>query len=147
MCRSHVSPLRMYLLRAMYLLIVIGNALTVAPSIIAPATSVADAHSVVHSMLGALMLLSLWGLRYPLLMLPILLWELVWKSLWMFNFASRMWLAGGLDEYAKGVAVAVTLGLVLTPLVLPWGYIAQRYLRQPAESWQAWTKGEASHGE
>lgn len=136
MASIHLSQNRIHLLRALYLLIFLGNLLTTAPPILFPATTVADSHTVVTSMLGALALLCLLGLKYPTQLLPILLWELLWKSLWIFNFAGRMWLDGGLDEYAAGVAFAVGIGLVVTPLALPWRYLYWQYLRRPAEPWR-----------
>lgn len=135
MTSVHLSQNRIHVLRALYLLIFVGNLLTTVPAILFPVASVADSHTVVSSMLGALALLSLLGLKYPIQLLPILLWELLWKLLWMFNFAGRMWLDGGLDEYATGVAFAVALGLVVTPLALPWRYLYSLYVCSPAEPW------------
>ncbi len=132
----NLSNTRLWLLRAMYLLIVLGNSVTIVPEIIAPPTTDADPHSVIRSFLGALTLLSLLGIRYPVQMIPILLFELCWKTLWIVAFASRMWLNGGLDEYATGVLVACTMGVVLTPLVLPWDYVCERYLKAKAEPWR-----------
>lgn len=37
-------------------------------------------HGVVNSMLLALVLLAVLGLRYPLKMLPLLFWEIAWKA-------------------------------------------------------------------
>lgn len=121
-----VTKLQLYLLRAMYLLIVVGLGLTVWPSIIAPAERMADPHSVIQSILGAFCLLSLVGLRYPLQMLPILLFELIWKTLWVLGFALPVWLRTGLDEYAAGVMFACAMGIVLTPIAVPWRYLFTR---------------------
>lgn len=122
-----VTRLQLYLLRAMYLLIVVGLGLTVWPSILAPAERMTDPHSVIQSMLGAFCLLSLVGLRYPLQMLPILLFELIWKALWVLAYALPVWLrTGGLDEYAAGVLFACAMGIVLTPIAIPWRYLLAR---------------------
>ena len=114
---------RLYLLRAMYLLIVVGLGVTIWPSILTPETRVADPHSVIQSMLGAFSLLALFGLRHPLLMLPILFFELIWKTLWVLVFALPVWLRSGLDEYGTSVLFACGMGVVLTPLVIPWRYV------------------------
>lgn len=131
-----LSPTRVTLLRVLYLIIIVGNGLMTAPQLLMPATSIADSHSVVNSMLGALMCLSILGLRYPTAMLPVLFWELAWKCIWLFNFALRTWLDGGLDAYAQGVAVAVGFGLIVVPLLLPWPYIFRRYVSWPGEPWR-----------
>ncbi|TVZ41147.1 hypothetical protein P886_0486 [Alteromonadaceae bacterium 2753L.S.0a.02] len=130
-----LSPTRVTLLRVMYLFIVFGNALTILPLIVFPENNIADANTVVASMLGALMLLSGVGILFPTKMLPILLWELTWKTIWMFNFALRMWLDGGLDSYAQESAVAVAVGLVTVPLVLPWKYLYHSYQPRLREPW------------
>lgn len=147
MARNHLSQNRIHALRALYLFIFLGNLITIAPAILFPETTAADSHTVVSSMLGALALLALLGLKYPIQLLPILLWELLWKSLWMFNFAGRMWLDGGLDEYAMDVTFAVALGLVVTPLALPWRYLCSLYVRSPAEPWRRKSGSQAAISE
>src|SRR4051812_49643756 len=74
---SEVSLARLYVLRAMYLLLVIG-AIVFLPQLIGHEPT---ARGVIPSMLGALWALACFGLRYPLQMLPILLFELVWKTI------------------------------------------------------------------
>lgn len=131
-----VSLFRLYLLRAMYLLMATGLALTVWPSILAPSSSVADANTVIRSLLGALAVMSVLGLRYPLQMLPILLFELLWKLIWVLAFALRMWRDTGLDDYASETLFACMMGVVLVPLVMPWRYAFARYVRAPGDRWR-----------
>jgi hypothetical protein len=133
---SEVSTLRLYLLRGMYLLMAVGLALTVWPSIVAPPDSVANAKTVIRSLLGALALMSVLGFRYPLKMLPILLFELLWKVIWVVAFALRMWVAGGLDDYASETLFACLMGVVLVPIVMPWGYVFRHYFKAPADPWR-----------
>ncbi|HEX8609951.1 MAG TPA: hypothetical protein VF800_01510 [Telluria sp.] len=132
---NDMSTLRLYLLRAMYLLLVVGLGLTMWPAIIAPPAVAANASTVVRSLLGALCLLSVLGLRYPLQMLPLLIFELAWKIIWVLAFALPMWMGPGLDAYAAETLFACAIGIVLVPLVLPWGYIARHYLRAPGTPW------------
>jgi hypothetical protein len=136
---SEVSTLRLYLLRGMYLLIAVGLALMVWPLIIAPPDSVANAKTVIRALLGALALLSALGLRYPLKMLPLLLFELLWKVIWVVAFALRMWLAGGLDDYASETLFACMMGVVLVPIAIPWGYVFRHYFKAPGDPW--WRAG------
>jgi hypothetical protein len=49
---------------------------------------------VIPSMLGAMWLLSLFGLRYPLQLLPILLFELLWKTIWLIDYGLPQWSLG-----------------------------------------------------
>jgi hypothetical protein len=129
-----ISRLQLWLLRGMYLLLVIGQGVSIWPGIVFATQRSADSHTVVSAFLGALSLLALLGLRYPLKMLPLLLFELAWKAIWAFAFALPAWLGGGLDEYAKGVMFAVGLGLIITPLTIPWKYVIGQYLLSPSDS-------------
>src|SRR6266496_1258596 len=122
---SEVSTLRLYLLRAMYLLIAVGLGITVWPSIIAPVDTAANAKTVIRALLGALAVLAVVGIRYPLQMLPLLLFELLWKLVWVVAFALRMWLHTGLDDYASETLFACLMGIILVPLVIPWSYVLQ----------------------
>ena len=133
---SGITTLRLYILRAMYLFIAVGLALTVWPAIIAPSNTAANANTVVRSLLGALAVLCVLGLRYPLQMLPVLLFELLWKVIWVVAFALRMWLHQGLDEYASETLFACLMGVVLVPIALPWSYVFKHYVAAKGEPWR-----------
>lgn len=139
---SDVTALRLYLLRGMYLLIAVGLAVTVWPHIIAPPDLVAGPKSVIRALLGALAVMSLLGLRYPLQMLPLLLFELLWKVIWVVASALPMWLGPGLDAYASESLFACLMGVVLVPIVIPWGYVIQCYVRSPVEPWSRRTQAQ-----
>ena len=130
-----VSLFRLYLLRAMYLLIAVGLGLTLWPSIIASSGTAADSHTVVMALLGALSLLCLLGIRYPLRMLPLLIFELLWKILWVVAFALPLWLTDRLDAYGQETLFACMMGVVLVPLVIPWGYVYRNYMKARSEPW------------
>lgn len=132
---SEVSTVRLYLLRAMYLLIAVGLGLSIWPMIISPPTLTANANTVIWSLLGGLALVSLLGVRYPLQMLPVLIFELVWKVIWVVAFAIPMWMGPGLDAYAAETLFACGMGIVLVPLVLPWGYVVRHYIKAPSTPW------------
>lgn len=131
-----VKILQLHLLRAMYLLIAIGLGISIWPEIIVPPTTAIDPHTVIRSILGALALLALLGLRYPLQMLPILLFELLWKLIWVIAYALPAWLQDGLDQYASDVLFACMLGIVLTPLVIPWNYVIHHYIKAAGDPWR-----------
>ncbi len=54
--------------------------------------------------------------------------------------ALPMWLNGGLDEYASGVFFACAMGIVLTPIVIPWKYVYQQYVKAAGDPWRSATK-------
>jgi hypothetical protein len=130
-----VSLLRLYLLRAMYLLVVVGLGVFAVPSIVRHAGQRELAQGIVDAMLLAFWLLCIVGLRYPLRMLPVLLWELVWKVLWLGMVAWPAWRAGTMDADTAENAFNCSL-VVILPLVLPWGYLVRHYLREPGDPWR-----------
>lgn len=83
---SEVSTLRLYLLRALYLYMFVGLAIYKWPRILNPPPGLSNQGSVVGSVLGAVSLLALLGIRYPIKMLPLLFFELLWKSMWVLGW-------------------------------------------------------------
>jgi len=97
--------------------------------------------SVVRAMLGALALMSLWGLRYPVKMLPILLFEFIWKVIWVVAFGLGPWLSGEIDPARQQTLYDCLLGVVLLPIAIPWGYVLRNYIGAPGDRW----RGKAPH--
>ncbi len=85
-----VSLFRLYLLRAMYLLLVVGLGAVIVPGIVSH--PLLD-RGVIASLLGCIWLLAFIGLRYPLQMLPLLMFEFGWKSIWMIAYGLPQWSA------------------------------------------------------
>lgn len=129
---------RLYALRACYLLLVVGLGLTVWPGILHRTHPWELMNGVVKCVLAAVSLLALLGLRYPVRMLPLLLFEMVWKSLWLLLVAAPQWSANSMDADTWDTAFACLLGVVF-PLVIPWPYVIRRYLTAPGDRW--WGRG------
>jgi len=91
---------------------------------------------VAKSMLAALALLSLLGVRYPLQMLPLMLYELAWKMVWLLFIALRAWLGG---RWTVGIESLFfdCIGIVIAYFVVPWRYVWARYVAQPMEPLRA----------
>ena len=130
---TDVSLARLYVLRAAYLLLVVGLGATIVPSLIDHAPA---ARGVIPSLLGGLWLLAFVGLRYPLQMLPLLLFEFAWKTLWLLAFGLSQWLAGPRPDTFADDFQAIVLGVVLMPIVIPWGYVYRHYVRMPGTRWR-----------
>ena len=87
-------------------------------------------------MLGAVLVLAAIGLRHPLRMLPLLVFELVWKSIWLLAFwlpASR---AGVLDAAMRASLIDCVFGVALALVVIPWRYVFDTYVRGAGEPWR-----------
>jgi hypothetical protein len=135
---QEVSTLRLAVLRGAYLLIALAMGLQIWPLILRHPVGVEHMMGVVRSMLGALTLLcALFGLRYPLKMLPLLFFELAWKAIWVLSFGLPLWSAGRLDAGTAESLQACLFGVVLVPLVMPWGYVWKHYLAAPGDPWRA----------
>jgi hypothetical protein len=129
---SEVSLARLYLLRAMYLVLVIGGGIAFLPQLFGHEPT---ARGVIPSMLAAMWLLACFGLRYPLQMLPILLFELAWKTIWLLDYGLPQRMAGVNTQVFKEDFKMIALGPVIFILVIPWGYVFRHYLKKPGARW------------
>jgi hypothetical protein len=133
-----VSPLRLNLLRAYYLLILVERSIAVAPALFGWRGPLGPFDGTAYSFWAALALLAVVGLRYPLKMLPLLLIHLAYKSLWLLAVALPLWRAQTpFDPAMTRFAWAMAAGVALDLLIIPWPYVIARYVRHPAEPWRA----------
>jgi hypothetical protein len=130
-----VSAFRLYVLRAMYLFIVVGLGIFLWPGILSPERHWALAEGESTCMLAAFSLLCLVGLRYPLQMLPVLLWETLWKTLWLLLVPFPQWRAGHVDEALQPAVFACSM-VILVYLAVPWGYAYTHYVKTHGERWR-----------
>jgi hypothetical protein len=84
------------------------------------------------SMLGALALMSLLGVRYPLQMLPLMIYEIAWKTIWIVLIAGRAWMAGKWTPDIEALFYDC-IGIIIAYFILPWRYVWARYIVQPME--------------
>ena len=131
---AEVSVVRLYLLRACYLLIGAGLAVMIWPGILSHGDDVPNMNTAVRSLLGAVCLLSLLGLRYPLKMLPILLFELTWKAIWIISFGLPLWRRGLLTGDLAETMFNCVSTVIIIPF-MPWGYIYRTYIKAPGDRW------------
>lgn len=132
---TDVSLFRLYLLRGLYLLIALDMGSEQWRILIERAPDTPLMQGVAHSFLAALSVLCLVGLRYPLQMIPILLFEFAWKAIWLVAIALRLSLEGRLPENFEETLFACVFGVVIVPLVIPWGYVFANYVKRPGDRW------------
>ncbi len=84
------------------------------------------------SMLAALAVMSLLGVRYPLQMLPLMLYEMLWKTVWIILIAGRAWMAGKWNIDIEGLFYDC-IGIIIAFFIVPWPYVWARYVVQPME--------------
>jgi len=122
-------------MRALYLLIFVGLGSEIWPVMIhhRPWDLM---HGVACSLLAALSALMALGIRYPLQMLPLLLYELLWKAIWLAAVALPLWSAHQLDPNTMETVKACLRGIVLCPIVIPWPYVLANYVKKPGDRWR-----------
>ena len=86
-------------------------------------------------MLTAMSLLAFLGPRYPVRMLPILLFEVAWKLIWIGTVAVPQLLSDGVDDATREVLFNCSL-VVVVLAVIPWRYVWRRYVQEPGDSWR-----------
>jgi hypothetical protein len=128
-----VSLVRLYVLRATYLLLVLGLGALIVPSLIDHSPM---ARGVIPSLLGAVWLLAFMGLKYPLQMLPLLMFEFAWKTIWLLVFGLPQWSAGQMPPTFTEDFTNIAFGVILMPIVIPWGYVYRHYISRPAARWR-----------
>ncbi|MGH6706318.1 MAG: hypothetical protein ACREB1_05855 [Sphingomicrobium sp.] len=129
---GEVSLIRLYVLRAMYLLLVVGLGGMIVPEILSHEPT---SRGVIPSLLGAVWLLAFLGLRYPLAMLPLLMFELVWKAIWMIAYGLPQWSSGQVPPTFAEDFFNIAAGAILL-LVIPWGYVWRHFVKRAGARWR-----------
>ena len=93
------------------------------------------AQGTVVTMLVAMSVLALVGLRYPQKMLPILLFEVGWKVLWLGVVAFPLWLGGNLTGAPREQVIKI-LWAVLVVAVVPWRHVFRQFVLGRGERWR-----------
>lgn len=132
---TNISLFRLYALRAGYLLIAGGLAATEWPSVINHSPQWPLMNSVACSLLAAVSVLAALGIRYPVQMLPVLLFDIVWKSIWLIAVALPLWSAHHIDARTWETVRECLVAAILIPLI-PWRHVISQYVTTPGDRWR-----------
>lgn len=132
---NDVSLIRLYVLRLAYLIIAVGLGLMIWPKLISHTSEWALRHGNAVGMLSGVQILALVGIRYPLKMLPLLFYELVWKTCWLLFVGLPLWRAGEVNAATAESIEACIFGVVLCLIAIPWKYAYVEYVRTPGSRW------------
>jgi len=130
---EELSLLRLYVMRAVYFLIAFGEGSQVVPALFVHDPT---ARGVIPALLSGLCLLCVLGLRYPKAMLPLLLFEMAWKTIWFFAFGLPQYLSGEVPPTFAEDFKAITFGVAIMPFVIPWGYVWRHYVKAAGDRWR-----------
>jgi hypothetical protein len=126
---------RLYTLRVCYLILAGGLGTFIWPVVIHHTSELAIAEGVRFGLLGGLALTAVLGLRYPVQMVPLLLFELIWKAVYMVFFALPLWSAHQITAAAAEDIKAVAMVVIFLPLI-PWGYVFRNYAVKRGDRWK-----------
>ena len=130
-----VSLPRRYALRVGYLVIGLGLAVVKLPLFIHHDQPWTLMEGVVNCMLAAMSILAFVGLRYPVRMLPLLLFEVAWKVIWLTVVALPLWVGDKMDPATLENTYAC-FWVVIVLAVVPWRYVYSQYVTKRGEPWR-----------
>ena len=129
---EEVSLARLYLMRAVGLLGIWGLLPTI-QSLFVHAPMDRGVH---NALISGLWLMAIFAVRYPLKMVPIMLFEMVWKCVWLFAFGLPQWWSGVGSPELAGDLWSIGIFPLVVALVIPWDYVWRHYVKAPAERWR-----------
>ena len=132
---GEVSLFRLYTLRVAYLIMSAGLGAFIWPNVIHHTSEFAVTHAIQIALLAGLGLTAALGLRYPLKMLPILLFELAWKAIYLIAFALPLWSAHQINDATAEDIKAVLMVVIFIPLI-PWRYVFAHYALKHGDRWK-----------
>ena len=130
-----VSLFRLYTLRVCYLILAAGLGTYIWPSVIHHTPQLALSRGIQLSLLAGLGATAVLGLRYPVKMIPILLFELLWKAIYLIAFALPLWRAQQITPAAAADISAVLMVVIFLPLI-PWVYVWREYAKARGDRWR-----------
>jgi hypothetical protein len=68
-------------------------------------------------------------------MIPLLLFELIWKTIYLVAFALPLWSAHQITDAAAQDIQACLMVVIFIPLI-PWRYVVRHYIMQPGDRWK-----------
>ena len=139
---------RLYVMRGAYAFIAVGLALMIWSLLLFKVTpELEHMRGVVWALLGAVGLLAVLGIRYPLQMLPLLFFELTWKTIWLIVIGIPLRSAGAFDAAYASSWIDCIAGIVLCVIAIPWRYAFENYVRRPGDPWRRRAATNAVHRE
>ena len=128
---------RLNIMRIGYLVMGVGLALVKWPLFVqnGGVASLPVFEGVVAALLTAMSVLAFLGLRYPIQLLPLLVFESLWKLIWLAAVGVPHLIAGDMDAQMRSMFFTIAL-VVIILAVTPWDYVWKRYVRAPGEPWR-----------
>jgi len=129
-----VRPIQIYLLRLVFGLTFVFVGMDSWGKILSQKEIWEPLNAVAYSVWGAYSMLSLLGILNPLKMLPIIVFQVFYKVIWLIIVAYPLWIGGTLIE-SPAYGMAIAFMWVLLPIVaMPWVYFFKSIVRPKKDS-------------
>jgi hypothetical protein len=125
-----VRPIQVYLLRLVFMLtfVVIGTYSWT--TILNHEGDWKPVNAVAFSVWAAYSTMSILGIWKPLKMLPIIVFQVFYKCVWLTFVAYPLWKAGKLAGSDAGQMTSDFLWVILPIVAMPWGYFFRSFFRR-----------------
>jgi hypothetical protein len=124
-----VRPVNVYLLRLFYFLMAAFVGTDAWRTVLTQEGPWDHTRAAAWCMWVAYPTLSVLGLVHPLRMLPIMLFVIFYKTLWLAVVAFPLWSAGTLAASPANEMALTFLWVWVPVLAVPWGYVWRTYVR------------------
>jgi len=124
---------RLNLMRGGFLLMGVGLVIVKWPHVL-QAASLPALEGAEFILLIAISLLAFLGVKYPIAMLPIMVFEVLWKVLWLGIVALPHLIAGDLNAPTASLLFSI-LFVIPIILVTPWDLVWKRFVVARGDRW------------
>jgi len=126
-----VRPINIYLLRLVFFLMAAFVATDSWRTIVTHQGPWDPVRAVTFCVWASYSTLAILGLLHPLRMLPLMIFAIAYKALWLIVVAYPLWRAGTLAGSPAEELTYVFLWIPLPIIAVPWKYVFQNYVMWP----------------
>lgn len=123
-----VRPINVYLLRLLYFLMFVGVGLENWSTIINHQGPWDHTRAVAYCVWAAYATLSLLGMVNPLRWLPIVIFMIFYKTLWIFAVAYPLWKTNALAGSPADEMAHIFVWAPVVAIIVPWKYFFKNYV-------------------
>jgi hypothetical protein len=69
-------------------------------------------------------------------MLPLLIYEVAWKTIWLTAVALPVWLNHGPIDDELAATIQACLLILPFYLIIPWRYVLANFVQEPGDRWR-----------
>ncbi len=126
---KELSKTRMLLMKGLYLLTFLTLGHSAWSALLFPTEPWIPLEGVAFSFWAAYATIMGLGVRYPIKMLPLLLLQLFYKSVWLLWVAYPLWSAGEMNLSQSGLFRSFAIAIPIDLLVIPWRYVWRHFAK------------------